>query len=99
MLMLLSWLARPAQAQTPAPRATVPPDSLRTTLEILPHHADSLRQRFDEQRMITRLQAYTRRKTSAGRAASALFNFTKRQQEQAGLDVVLLTGGITCVQG
>ena len=90
VLMLLGWLTRPARAQTFDPRAAVPPDSLHANLEILPHRADSLRQRFDEQRMITRLQAYTRRKTIAGRAASALFNFTKRQQEQAGLDAVLL---------
>ena len=90
MLMLLSWLTQPARAQTLNPRTAIPPDSLHAIPEILPHHADSLRQRFDEQRMITRLQAYTRRKTIAGRAASALFNFTKRQQEQAGLDVVLL---------
>jgi hypothetical protein len=30
------------------------------------------------------------RKTLAGKAASALFNFTKRQEERAGLDAVLL---------
>ena len=90
MLLLLGLLVRPARAQTFDPRSAVPPDSLHATREILPHRADSLRQRFDEQRMILRLQAYTRRKTIAGRAASALFNFTKRQQEQAGLDAVLL---------
>ncbi len=92
-LLVLGWLgglARPACAQTFDPRSAVPPDSLRANEQILPHRSDSLRQRFDEQRTLTRLQAYTRRKTIAGRAASALFNFTKRKEEQAGLDAVLL---------
>ena len=89
-LLLLNLLARPARAQTFDPRSSVPPDSLRATREMLPFHTDSLRQRFDEQRMLTRLKAYTRRKTIAGRAASALFNFTRRQEEQAGIDAVLL---------
>jgi hypothetical protein len=90
VFLLLGLLARPAWAQNFDPRSAVPPDSLRATKNILPFRSDSLRQRFDEQRMLTRLQAYTRRKTIAGRAASALFNFTRRQEEQAGLDVVLL---------
>jgi len=90
MVVLLGWLVGPAGAQTFDPRSAIPPDSLHASKEILPHRADSLRQRFDEERMLNRLQAYTRRKTIAGRAASALFNFTKRQQEQAGLDAVLL---------
>jgi len=82
--------ARPAAGQTFDPRSAIPPDSLHASEEILPHRADSLRQRFDQERMLTRLQAYTRRKTIAGRVASGLFNFTKRQEEQAGLDAVLL---------
>lgn len=90
MFLLLGLLARPACAQSFDPRAAVPPDSLKATLNILPQHPDSLRQRFDEQRLLNRLQAYSRRKTIAGRAASALFNFTRRQEEQAGLDAVLL---------
>ena len=90
LLLLLGALARPVRAQSFDPRSAVPPDSLRANDEILPHTADSLRQRFDEQRMLLRLQAYSRRKTIAGRAVSALFNFTKRKEEQAGLDAVLL---------
>ena len=90
LLVLLSLLARSARAQTFDPRSAVPPDSLRATLEILPQSPDSLRQRFDQERLIKRLQAYSRRKTIAGRAVSALFNFTRRQEEQAGLDAVLL---------
>ncbi|ALW83729.1 hypothetical protein AUC43_00580 [Hymenobacter sedentarius] len=91
--MVFVWLglgARAAQAQTFDPRSAVPPDSLKASEEILPHRADSLRQRFDEERVINRLKAYSRRKTIAGRAVSALFNFTQRKQEQAGLDAVLL---------
>ena len=87
---LAGGLAGPVRAQTFDPRSAVPPDSLRAGQELLPSRPDSLRQRFDEQRMLTRLQAYTRRKTVAGRAASALLNFTQRQEEQAGLDAVLL---------
>ena len=90
LLGLLGLLARPARAQTFDPRSAVPPEALHASEEALPHRADSLRQRFDEQRTLSRLRAYTRRKTIAGRAASALFNFTQRQEEQAGLDAVLL---------
>ncbi|MBH8567988.1 hypothetical protein KB206_03785 [Microvirga sp. STS02] len=90
VFLLLGLLAQPARAQTFDPRSAVPPDSLKAKLEILPQRPDSLRQRFDEQRLLNRLQAYSRRKTIAGRAASALFNFTRRQEEQAGLDAVLL---------
>ncbi|WP_125921566.1 hypothetical protein [Hymenobacter lapidarius] len=90
VLVLLRLGVRPAQAQAFDPRSAVPPDSLRASREILPHRADSLRQRFDEERMLNRLKAYSRRKTLAGRAVSALFNFTKRQEERAGLDAVLL---------
>ncbi|GAC1371708.1 MAG: hypothetical protein NVSMB30_11630 [Hymenobacter sp.] len=88
--VLLSLRAQPTRAQTFDPRSAIPPDSLKANEEILPHRADSLRQRFDEERLITRLKAYSRRKTMAGRAVSGLFNFTKRQEEQAGLDAVLL---------
>ncbi|MDB5235357.1 MAG: hypothetical protein JWR44_2350 [Hymenobacter sp.] len=89
-MLLLGGLAQGAAAQTFDPRAAVPPDSLKASEEILPHRADSLRQRFDEERVINRLKAYSRRKTIAGRAMSGLLNFTQRQEEQAGLDAVLL---------
>ncbi|MBD2766583.1 hypothetical protein IC235_01595 [Hymenobacter sp. BT664] len=90
VFVLVGLGARPAGAQVFDPRSAVPPDSLRAGPAVLPHGADSLRQRFDESRMITRLRAYSRRKTIAGRAASALFNFTRPQEETAGLDAVLL---------
>jgi hypothetical protein len=85
-------LAPAGRAQTFDPRSAVPPDSLNADAEALPiqQRPDSLRQRFDEERMLTRLKAYSRRKTLAGRAMSALFNFTQRDNERAGLDVVLL---------
>ncbi|WP_045688948.1 hypothetical protein [Hymenobacter sp. AT01-02] len=51
---------------------------------------DSLRRRFDEERLLNGLKAYTKRKTIAGKAASALFNFTERREDRAGLDAVLL---------
>ena len=79
-----------ALAQTFDPRSAAPPDSLKANEEILPHRADSLRRRFDQERLINRIKAYSRRKTIAGRVASGLFNFTPRQEEQAGLDAVLL---------
>ena len=88
--LLLGLWARPARAQTFDPRSAVPPDSLRATQEALPARPDSLRARFDQERLISRLQAYSRRKTIAGRAMSGLLNFTNRQGEQAGLYVVLL---------
>ena len=90
LLFLLGLLARPARAQTFDPRSAIPPDSLHARQEILPHRADSLRQRFDEERVLNRLKAYSRRGTIAGRAMSGLLNFTRRQEEQAGLDAVLL---------
>ncbi|WP_310397674.1 hypothetical protein [Hymenobacter sp.] len=88
--MLLGPWARPACGQGFDPRSAVPPDSLKASDEILPHRADSLRQRFDEERVLTRLKAYSRRKTIAGKAAAALLNFTQRQEENTGLDAVLL---------
>ena len=90
VVMGLGLLARPARAQTFDPRSAIPPDSLHATEQVLPFRPDSLRQRFDEERMLDRLKAYSRRKTIAGRAVSALFNFTQRQEERAGLDAVLL---------
>ena len=89
-LLLLLGLGRPARAQTFDPRSAVPPDSLRATQNALPARPDSLRERFEQERLINRLQAYSRRKTIAGRAMSGLLNFTRRQEEQAGLDAVLL---------
>ncbi|WP_152559909.1 hypothetical protein [Hymenobacter sp. IS2118] len=79
-----------ARAQGFDPRSAVPPDSLRAGENMLPPRTDSLRQRFDDERLLSRLKAYSRRKTIAGRAVSALFNFTRRQEERAGLDAVLL---------
>ncbi|MBX0292271.1 hypothetical protein K3G63_17620 [Hymenobacter sp. HSC-4F20] len=76
-------LATAALAQTPA----LPhPDTTR-----LPGaRPDSLRRRFDQERMLNNLKAYTKRKTIAGKAASALFNFTERREDKAGLDATLL---------
>ncbi len=89
--LLLGGLAR-AQAQTTefSPRLAVPPDSLRAAAiaESLP--ADSLGQRFDEARLRLSLQRYTRRGTIVGRALAAFFRFTRPQQEEHGLDAVLL---------
>jgi hypothetical protein len=92
LLALLLVLGRggPACAQVFDPRSAVPPDSLKASAEALPARPDSLRQRFDQERLIYRLQAYSRRKTIMGRAVSGVFNFTRRQEEQAGLDAVLL---------
>ena len=90
VLLVLGLGAGPAQAQQFDPRSAVPPDSLRASDELPTQRADSLRQRFDEERVINRLKAYSHRKTIAGRAASALLNFTQRQEEEAGLDAVLL---------
>ena len=89
-LLLLVGLGQTARAQAFDPRSAVPPDSLHATREFLPARPDSLRERFDQERLIHRLQAYTRRKTIIGRAMAGLLNFTQRQEEQAGLDAVLL---------
>jgi len=90
VFVLLGCWAGPAWAQTFDPRSAAPPDSLKASEEILPHRADSLRRRFDEERVLNRLKAYTRRKTIAGRALSGVLNFTQRQEEQIGLDAALL---------
>ncbi len=90
LLLLLGPLARPARAQSFDPRSAAPPDSLKAAETVLPQRPDSLRRRFDEERVLERLKAYSRRKTIAGRAVSGLFNFTRRQEEQAGLDAALL---------
>lgn len=90
---LLFWLlplARLCAGQVFDPRTAVPPDSLRTRLNREGIRPDSLRRRFDEERILTNLKSYTKRKTMAGRAAGALFDFTQRQQERAGLDAALL---------
>jgi len=93
-LLFLLLLPLAGWAQTFDPRSAVPPDSVNTEADELfaktQERPDSLRQRFDQERMLLRLQAYSRRKTLAGKALGALFNFSKRQQEQAGLDAVLL---------
>ncbi|GAA4345912.1 hypothetical protein GCM10023185_00060 [Hymenobacter saemangeumensis] len=91
LLGLLVW-APHAWAQTFDPRSAVPPDSVNTVADELAAHSrpDSLRRRFDQERMLIRLKAYSDRKTLAGKAVSAIFNFSRRQEEQAGLDAVLL---------
>ncbi|UYZ61516.1 BamA/TamA family outer membrane protein [Hymenobacter weizhouensis] len=82
-LVALLWLgALPALAQIPASA----PDSARPA----PPRPDSLRRRFDQERLLNGLKAYTKRKTIAGKAAAALFNFTERREDRAGLDAVLL---------
>jgi len=82
---LLWWLGGTAPAAAQTPRATLP-DTARTAVV----RPDSLRRRFDQERMLKGLKAYTKRKTIAGKAASALFNFTERREDQAGLDATLL---------
>ena len=95
LFLLFLWLllvpgAHRAAGQAFDPRTAVPPDSLHTRLNRAGIRPDSLRRRFDEQRILTGLKKYTRRKTLAGKAAAALLNFTQRQEERAGLDAVLL---------
>ena len=87
---LLLVVCRLAAGQVFDPRAAVPPDSLRTRLNREDIRPDSLRRRFDEERILIGLRKYTKRKTIAGKALGALFNFTQRQQEHTGLDAVLL---------
>ncbi|WP_375437743.1 hypothetical protein [uncultured Hymenobacter sp.] len=85
------WLAAlPALAQT-----GVPPDTTRIieptdTASRPAVSTDSLRRRFDQERLLNGLKAYTKRKTIAGKAAAVLFNFTPRREDQAGLDAALL---------
>jgi hypothetical protein len=89
--LLLGGLAR-AQAQVPAfsPRMAVPPDSLRAADEAASQPTDSLGRRFDEARVRLSLERYTRRKTIVGKGLQAFFRLTKPQQEDHGLDAVLL---------
>ncbi|WP_100334559.1 BamA/TamA family outer membrane protein [Hymenobacter chitinivorans] len=84
-LLALLLVAGSARAQQPA--KPVVTDSMRTQPET---RRDSLRRRFDQERVLTGLKAYTRRKTIAGKAASAIFNFTERQEDRVGIDVELL---------
>ncbi|MBC6697653.1 BamA/TamA family outer membrane protein [Hymenobacter puniceus] len=86
MLVVLGFvgLAGTAVAQN---NAVAPVDTARRANGTRP---DSLRRRFDQERLLNSLKAYTRRKTIAGKAASALFNFTPRREDQAGLDAALL---------
>ncbi|KAA9332148.1 hypothetical protein F0P96_11710 [Hymenobacter busanensis] len=83
LILLGSVGAAVAQQPTAPPQQTVP-DSLRNV------PLDSLRRRFDQQRFLNNLKAYTKRKTIVGKALSAAFNFTERREEQAGLDAALL---------
>ena len=97
LLMTLLGLARHGRAQGFDPRGAVPPDSLKARDAVLPavptlrpDAPDSLRRQFNQERMRLRLQAYARRKTIMGKAVAAIFDFSKRNNEQAGLDAVLL---------
>ena len=83
---MLFWMVvglAPAAAQT---TPALPPDTTQTS-DLRP---DSLRRRFDEERMLKGLKAYTRRKTIAGKAAAAIFSFRERREDQGGLDAALL---------
>ncbi|MCB2409634.1 hypothetical protein [Hymenobacter lucidus] len=84
-LLALLLLAGKARAQQPTPPVVT--DSMRTQPET---RRDSLRRRFDQERVLTGLKAYTRRKTIVGKAASAIFNFTERKEDRVGIDVELL---------
>ncbi|AYA37289.1 hypothetical protein D3Y59_09630 [Hymenobacter oligotrophus] len=85
-LLLLLHCCRPAGQ---AFAQQVPPaDTTRRPAAEPP--ADTVRKRIDEQRILSGLRNYVRRKTLISRAASALFNFTERREEQAGLDATLL---------
>ncbi|GAA4016207.1 hypothetical protein GCM10022408_32080 [Hymenobacter fastidiosus] len=84
-MVALLGVAGPARAQQPT--RPVITDSARTQPEV---RRDSLRRRFDQEKMLLGLKNYTRRKTIAGKAASALFNFTARSEDRAGLDAQLL---------
>ncbi|MCB2379933.1 hypothetical protein LGH70_20220 [Hymenobacter sp. BT635] len=86
-LLALLLLAGTARAQQPVSPVPVVTDSMRTQPET---RRDSLRRRFDEERVLTGLKAYTRRKTIAGKVASAIFNFTERKEDRMGIDVELL---------
>ncbi|RZL13262.1 MAG: hypothetical protein EOO62_08655, partial [Hymenobacter sp.] len=91
--LLLGGLGRAQAQEHPAdfsPRLAVPPDSLHAAknAEALP--ADSLGRRFDEARVRLSLERYTRRGTIVGRGLAAFFRFTRPQQEDHGLDAVLL---------
>ena len=94
LLLVLLLAALAARAQVFDPRQAVPPDSLHTeaaeALARLGPQPDSLRRRFNQERMLVRLKAYSHRKTIAGKALAALFDFNRRQAEPTGLDAALL---------
>jgi len=83
LLLLLAggWLAE-ARAQEPV--RVAPPDTTNAA------RPDSLRRRFDEERLLNGLKAYSKRKTLVGKASSLLFRFTPPRADQAGLDAQLL---------
>ena len=68
----------------------MPPDSLHAARLTTAPPADSLGRRFDEESLRLSLERYTRRKTIVGRAVAAMFRLSRRQQEDHGLDAVLL---------
>ncbi|MDF7810011.1 hypothetical protein [Hymenobacter sp. YC55] len=85
------WLgALSALAQTGVPRDTTRIIEPTDTTSRPAVRTDSLRRRFDQERLLNGLKAYTKRKTIAGKAAAVLFNFTPRREDQAGLDAALL---------
>ncbi|WP_345111507.1 hypothetical protein [Hymenobacter algoricola] len=86
-VLLLLGAAGRARAQQPMPAKPIITDSARTQPEV---RSDSLRRRFDQEKVLLGLKNYTRRKTIAGKAASVLFNFTARSEDRAGLDAQLL---------
>ncbi|QNH61593.1 hypothetical protein [Hymenobacter sediminicola] len=87
--LVVMWLALGGLVGTAmAQKAAVAP--IDTTRRPNGTRPDSLRRRFDQERLLNGIKAYTKRKTIAGKAAAALFNFTERREEQAGLDAALL---------
>ena len=84
LLLLLLGGGQPA-AWAQRPVGVAPPD---TTADVT--QPDSLRRRFDEERLLNGLKAYTKRKTLLGKAASVLLRFSPPQADRAGLDAQLL---------
>ncbi|MGI4875585.1 MAG: hypothetical protein ACRYFX_30895 [Janthinobacterium lividum] len=90
LLLALLLGSRATHAQRLNLRDALPPDSLNIARDNAKPPSDSLGQRFDEESLRLSLERYTRRKTIVGRAVQAFFRLTKPQQEDHGLDAVLL---------